>query len=858
MALVSKSFAEYYHELITRVPTTEELLKRICREETGERKRIEEELDAAVLDLLHVVAVMISDRKEKERSIARVASYDKHTLMVMEQETAVWLPSVPTRSVVPLKRRLYPGFPKTKYNELVQEEQELRNWLISVELRLREPIEKACSYSWFLIVCLQQCAEREAGARARLEHEEEEERLIIRRNVFRLAPSDYFRHLWMERYGVKSGQIRDKTFEELWKESRSVVENEEQDDWQCMLRWLFDMYGVRLFSVARREVAMRCEIEEAENSELLTVLLTASRGTFGAHLKNIGAVAWHLGSNIPILRDITQQAAGFESWEANATAWKKVVHLHDDSEMASCDEDENVQVEKVESHHELDEPKMSSHGLDEEQLREKTQSLHVSDKKSSVTDEANGTTRVNKMNEATEYVELEEGTASSKSEEHQNPIVERATDNEHIQEKSSSTHASSEHVSHGGAAVTPATIDAPTNEPESTRQQHPEAEKEEQRSEKEEQKSEKEEQKSEKEEQKFEPTQESLPAEQPQEEYPQELEVEEHKSEKEEHKSEPTQESLPAEQPQGEYPQELEEEHKSEKEEQKSEKEEQKSEPTQESLPAEQPQEEYPQELEEEEHKSEKEEHKSEKEEHKSEKEEQKSEPTQESLPAEQPQEEYPQELEEEEHKSEKEEQKSEPTQESLPAEQPQGEYPQELEEEHKSEKEEQKSEKEEQKSEPTQESLPAEQPQEEYPQELEEEEHKSEKEEQKSEKEEQKSEKEEQKSEPTQESLPAEQPQEEYPQELEEEEHKSEKEEHKSEPTQESLPAEQPQEEYPQEVEEAKEQGTVIDKPEDTQSDGSKKKDGSWNELDVPNKESNSVQNVDAPDAGDKKNDEL
>ncbi|ORC88284.1 uncharacterized protein TM35_000171560, partial [Trypanosoma theileri] len=588
MALVSRSFAEYYRELVARVPTTDELLKRICREETGERKRIEEELDAAVLDLLHVVAVMITERKEKERTVGRLASYDKHTLMVMDQETAVWLPPIPPRSVVPLKRRLYPGFPKTKYNELVQEEQELRNWLIGVEARLREPIEKACSYSWFLIVCLQQCAEREAGGRSRLEREEEEERLLIRRNVFRLAPSDYFRHLWMERYGVKSAHGREKTLEELWQESREIIEQDEQEDWRCMLRWLFDMYGVRLFSVARREVSRRCEIEEEENAELLKLLLAVSRSTFGAHLKHVGAVAWHLGSNIPMLRDITQQAAGFQSWEANATAWKNVVCLHDDSEMQSCDEDEDAQVEKKEDHKKNDESQTAAQELESAQSKKEEQVLHASTGKSSVSDDAPTTTNANTMNGTTQCTEWENGTASPDIERVQNPIVEEAPDNEKVQEKTSPIHASSEDVSNAGTAVTPASIPETTNMQDSAQNQHP--------------------QESEKEEQKSEPPQESAPAEQ-QEEYTQELDKEEQKSEppqgseKEEQKSEPPQESAPAEQ-QEEYPQESEKEEQKSEPPQGSEKEEQKSEHPQESAPAEQ-QEEYPQESEKEEQKSE-------------------------------------------------------------------------------------------------------------------------------------------------------------------------------------------------------------------------------------------------------------
>ncbi|PWV11874.1 hypothetical protein C3747_55g2 [Trypanosoma cruzi] len=108
MALVSRTFAEYYHALITREPLPDELLKRVYREETGERKRIEAELDAAVNDLRHVIGIMIGERKKnRDTQSCRQITYDKHTLKVMEQEKAVWLPPIPPRSVMPPRRRFF-------------------------------------------------------------------------------------------------------------------------------------------------------------------------------------------------------------------------------------------------------------------------------------------------------------------------------------------------------------------------------------------------------------------------------------------------------------------------------------------------------------------------------------------------------------------------------------------------------------------------------------------------------------------------------------------------------------------------------------------------------------------------------
>ncbi|RNF02716.1 hypothetical protein TraAM80_06167, partial [Trypanosoma rangeli] len=360
MTLVSHSFAEYYAALVAREPLPDELLKRICREETGRRKLIEAEVDAAVNDLRHLIGVMIGERKRAESASARNIVPDKHALMVMEQETAVWLPPVPPRGIVPLKRRFFPGFPRTKYNQLVEEEQELRQWLTALEKRQRQPIEKLCSELWFLLLCLGQCSQREADARERLERDEGEERLTMRRNVFRLASPDYFRNLWIERYGVKSKPEK-KTFAEVWQESRNTVEQEEHEDWCCMLRWLFDMYGVSLFSVSRREVSERYEIEEEEEHELWQSMVELSRSTFGPYMKYTSIVAWHSMGHPPLLREVTALGAGHARHE-EAEAMrreeerKRVLTLHGSSGASSYEEQEDDCVhEKDDSWQEIGE-----------------------------------------------------------------------------------------------------------------------------------------------------------------------------------------------------------------------------------------------------------------------------------------------------------------------------------------------------------------------------------------------------------------------------------------------------------------------------------------------------------------------
>ncbi|EKF33280.1 hypothetical protein MOQ_002855 [Trypanosoma cruzi marinkellei] len=390
MALVSRTFAEYYHALVTREPSPDELLKRVYREETGERKRIEAELDAAVNDLRHVIGIMIGEQKQKRGTQScRQITYDKHTLAVMEQERAVWLPPIPPRSVMPPRRRFFPGFPFTKYNQLAEEEQELRHWLSCLEARQRVPIEEACSHSWFLLLCFHQCNEQEANGRARVEREEDEERLCIRRDVFRLAPPDYFRYLWMERYGTNS-EPKEKTFYEVFEESRLAIENEEQDDWRCMLRWLFDMYGVSLFSVIRREVAERYEIEEVENNELWLSIVSLARETFGPYGKHTAALAWHTGGHPNLLRSLTALAAGHDTREVaekfhwDAEEERRESASHGSLEEASYEEINGESVhEKNAAYQELELEQKSADGNVSKTSTHNYSTIHASSKKSS-------------------------------------------------------------------------------------------------------------------------------------------------------------------------------------------------------------------------------------------------------------------------------------------------------------------------------------------------------------------------------------------------------------------------------------------------------------------------------------------
>ncbi|CCD16783.1 unnamed protein product, partial [Trypanosoma congolense IL3000] len=307
MALVHKNFSEYYNALVSRVPSDHEKLMRVCREETGRRKVIEEEMQNAVADLLHERGVLIAERKEMaiDRTLKDKPSLTKLiTLRFQTKNLELLKPGKPN----PVARHhpVIRAFPRAKYFSLLKEEGELRAWLAGVELRQREIIEKDCSHSWFLLVCLRQLVGDEEEVRERIQQKEMEEWVRIRRGVFRFAPPEFFRRISIERYGVGTVEEQEeKTIEQQCLESRALLEEEEVEEWKCLLRWLFDMYGVRLFSPSRCEVTDRYYIEVEEYKDLWNIIMYCTNNTYGPFGKYLAATALHGNSYTPLLKILT-------------------------------------------------------------------------------------------------------------------------------------------------------------------------------------------------------------------------------------------------------------------------------------------------------------------------------------------------------------------------------------------------------------------------------------------------------------------------------------------------------------------------------------------------------------------------
>ncbi|TPP47206.1 hypothetical protein CGC20_34305 [Leishmania donovani] len=255
MALVSQSFAERYAELVAHVPTYTELLLDLQRREVGDRKALEEKCQMAFQDVLHVAAVMISDKKALGRGA--LAHRNLFEVALYKKQTAVWFQAAPPRKVdLPITRPVH-GFPHAAFAELCREERELRQWHYGVERRLREHIEEACGRAWLFLNVINDAARSESLSRQRLQYEEDEDFTAIKQRFFRAVPADYYRN---------------------------------------------DMYDVQLFALNHREVLGRYELEEEERNMLFPLILQCCREDFGIVFYHVPALALHFNSSQPCLR----------------------------------------------------------------------------------------------------------------------------------------------------------------------------------------------------------------------------------------------------------------------------------------------------------------------------------------------------------------------------------------------------------------------------------------------------------------------------------------------------------------------------------------------------------------------------
>lgn len=297
MALVSSSFAERYAELTSRVPTPTERLLDVQRNELYGRREVEAQAQAAFQDVLHVAAIMIADKKARQRGSN--ALMDKHAVALRTQETAVWFPAAPPRAVPFRANRPLRAFPHAAFAEMCDEERELRQWLYGVERRLRQHIEEAGSRSYFYLNVMEDTVSLEYRGRQRLLREEDETYVEVKQRFFRTVPADYFRHVVLARYGASVPApieaIEDNSIEGQEEKARAALYKEEVAACKDVFQYLQTAYDVRLFALNHREVIERYELEQMEANELFPLIAARCRADFGGTFYHVPAVALHLG-----------------------------------------------------------------------------------------------------------------------------------------------------------------------------------------------------------------------------------------------------------------------------------------------------------------------------------------------------------------------------------------------------------------------------------------------------------------------------------------------------------------------------------------------------------------------------------
>lgn len=304
MALVSSNFAERYAELTARVPTFSERLLDVQRREVCARREVEAQADAAFQDVLHIAAIMIADKKARQQGSA--ALMDAHALTLYKQETAVWFPAAPPRTVPFRANRPLRAFPHAAFKEICEEERELRQWLYGVERRLRQHIEEACGRSYFYLNVIEDTVTKEHRGRQRLMKEEDDTFTDVKQRFFRTVPADYFRHVVLARYGssVPAAVLEemDQSFEAQEEKARSAIYAEEVKACKEIFQYMQTAYDVRLFAVNHREVIERYAIEEEEANALFPLVAGLCRADFGGTFYHVPALALHLTSSCTALR----------------------------------------------------------------------------------------------------------------------------------------------------------------------------------------------------------------------------------------------------------------------------------------------------------------------------------------------------------------------------------------------------------------------------------------------------------------------------------------------------------------------------------------------------------------------------
>lgn len=312
MSLVTTSnFKEYYNALVLKQqsPSVEELFLAICRSEINERHKLERAEFHHFEDVLHCAGIFVADKKRREKNVvptglrpAQIEAWYKSREIYFPEMVPKAIPK-PIRSLGP------PGYPHIKVRELFLEESEIRNWIVGVEIRLREDIIRKGGNSIMAIKELKLIHAHEDRGRNRILSEEAEEFATIRKSLFLAAPPDYFRQKVIERYGATDTaciEDRELTIEELEERARQVLENEEVNGARKIQDYIDFIFSAYFHILNHTEIVGRQAIEDRHQEEIFTLIAHACRRTSGILYYCTPAVVFYSGTYCPVLKALTQ------------------------------------------------------------------------------------------------------------------------------------------------------------------------------------------------------------------------------------------------------------------------------------------------------------------------------------------------------------------------------------------------------------------------------------------------------------------------------------------------------------------------------------------------------------------------
>lgn len=303
----TRTFKEYYNALIARVPTEEEQIKNVYRAETSARKAIELKETLVFKDVLHVAGIMIADKKRADKG-ERPEGVRDFEMPAYNLSRRVWFPKMVPRQIPPRTRPGPVGYPYAASRAIKAEEEDIRNWIVAVEAKLRENIYNACHEVLLIMKQIDMMKSNEERGRNRIMLEENDEFRGIRRKLFLSAPPDYFRAKVIERYGVtKTIEPRELTVEERETAAREKIQADEVEDYKKTWGYLDFVYGAYFYMLHHGEIVGRMDAEQKEKDARYEVIAQSCRKTSGLTFYHTPALSLHCSDAVPTLRALSQK-----------------------------------------------------------------------------------------------------------------------------------------------------------------------------------------------------------------------------------------------------------------------------------------------------------------------------------------------------------------------------------------------------------------------------------------------------------------------------------------------------------------------------------------------------------------------